>query len=309
MTEKELLKKLEKAKKSEGREPASDKALDFITGPKVEGGVSSDTTDRGNYNPQGEFRPTNHGITNWAFKKYFGYEPSSEDMRNLSKEEAENILRKDYLYEYNVDAIENPKVRAAVLDYLINSGPQAIRDLQRSLNVPVDRSIGPGSIGPQTLSAIGALDDEGEEEFLDDYLTRRTDLIENSPRISDSNKQGLYNRIGKVYNYINENMEGPEDIETMSEKDTKDLHMKHVADFGKRKAESIKKEPSENPILDSERGLREEQRDQRNRDELEQERADALLEKRFGYAPKKEQLVDKERVLREFFQKMLEEEE
>lgn len=110
-----------------------------------EGGWVNDPDD-----PGGE---TNFGISKRQFP--------SLDIKNLTREQAKEIYRKDYwlpLY----DGIENQEVANSLFDMAVNAGVQtAIKLLQRTLN---ELLAGPlvvdGVFGPKTLSAVNACDGE-----------------------------------------------------------------------------------------------------------------------------------------------------
>jgi lysozyme family protein len=94
---------------------------------------------------------TNLGITRATLARWRGHAVSRDDVISLERDEAAAIYRKTYW-----DAIGGGDLPAgldlALFDDAVNSGPaQAVRDLQRALDVPAD-----GLIGPVTEAAIAA---------------------------------------------------------------------------------------------------------------------------------------------------------
>ena len=97
-----------------------------------EGGYINHISD-----PGGE---TNFGISRRAYPHL--------DIKNLTREEAIEIYRKDYWQRCKCDQMQGG-IGLSVFDFAVNAGAnRAIRTLQESLNVIVD-----GWIGPITLDA------------------------------------------------------------------------------------------------------------------------------------------------------------
>lgn len=72
----------------------------------------------------------------------------------VTLEEARDIYRQRYLEAPGFGKIEDPRLRAQLVDFGVNSGPGvAIQKLQEILKVDVD-----GVLGPKTLTAIAAYD-------------------------------------------------------------------------------------------------------------------------------------------------------
>jgi len=206
------------------REPSSvaniDEALDFITSDVIEGGYQNQETDQGNF-LNGKNLGTNHGITPQAYLNYYGVEPSEEDMRNLTKEQAKEIYKSDYLQKPKIDQIQDPNLQTAVMDFGINSGSdRAIKYLQNLVGVQAD-----GVIGPKTLEAINNY----QGDIVSDYLQTRRDFI---TEISKNPKYSMYekgwnNRIdtlGEMLKSETPTLQEPvEEVEAPSEEQVQDL--------------------------------------------------------------------------------------
>jgi lysozyme family protein len=100
----------------------------------VEGGYVNDPADAG-----GE---TKYGISKRAHPDL--------DIKNLTKEQASQILINDYIVEPGFNDLAPGSLRDQLIDFGYHSGPSAaIRTLQAVLGVPVD-----GVLGPSTRVAL-----------------------------------------------------------------------------------------------------------------------------------------------------------
>lgn len=150
-----------------------------------EKGYQNNKKDAGNYVEQSdgskELIGTNFGISAPTLKRYLGRDITVDDMKNLTKEEASDILYKDYYTEPKIDKL--PKdIQKNVFDYYMNSGPVSIRQLQIKAGVTPD-----GIIGPNTIEAFSNLTNE-------DIVNTRVEMIQNSNKIDESLKPGLIKR-------------------------------------------------------------------------------------------------------------------
>lgn len=151
----------------------------------MEGGYQCDPDDKGNWTGGkcgvGELKGTKYGISAMSYPH--------EDIKNLTKERAEYLYKRDYWDRCKCGFMPDP-LSVAVFDYAINSGTvQAIKDLQRSLGVVVD-----GIIGNQT---IGAANSKPLRKTLEDYISRRIDYINEiskKPKLKKY-KAGWLNRV------------------------------------------------------------------------------------------------------------------
>lgn len=76
------------------------------------------------------------------------------DIQDLSRTEARDIYERDFYQRFSLARVSDPRAAEWLLDWLVHSGPSAIRHVQRELGVTVD-----GQIGPQTLTALNRLAD------------------------------------------------------------------------------------------------------------------------------------------------------
>jgi lysozyme family protein len=129
--------------------PAFLRAFQFTCGPKVEGGLSLDPEDNGNWTGgakgKGELRGTKYGI---SAKQY-----PQMDIAALRIEKARDIFERDYWLAMKCDLLP-PRLALCVFDTAVNMGlERAARVLQAALDVAQD-----GVIGPHTLAAARVLD-------------------------------------------------------------------------------------------------------------------------------------------------------
>ncbi|MBB3018573.1 lysozyme family protein [Microvirga lupini] len=105
------------------------------------------------HHPRDPGGATKFGITRETLSRVRGRPVSVEDVRELTRAEAEAIYR--WLYWDVVHADELPPgLDLAVFDLAVNSGPaRAVRMLQTILGVSAD-----GIVGPQTLKAAWQAD-------------------------------------------------------------------------------------------------------------------------------------------------------
>jgi lysozyme family protein len=110
-----------------------------------EGGYVDDPRDPGG--------ATNLGITRATLAAWRGAPVSKDDVRALTRAEAEAIYRAKFWAAVKADDLP-AGVDYAVFDYAINSGPgRAAKALQRAVGQPQD-----GILGPLTLAAVKAAD-------------------------------------------------------------------------------------------------------------------------------------------------------
>lgn len=98
-----------------------------------EGGYQNKTSDSGNY-VDGILIGTNHGISAPVLKAYLGRTPTVEEMKNLSKETATEIYKKNYWSSIRVPEINDKYVAIQYADMYVNSGGNAVKIMKRALN-------------------------------------------------------------------------------------------------------------------------------------------------------------------------------
>jgi len=121
----------------------------------VEGGYSDDKADKGG--------KTKYGIIEVEARKY-GYQG---DMRNLTKDIAEDIYKNKYYLSNNLDKIKDKRVVLSIADWTINSGNWGTKKAQQTVNVlKGDILAVDGVLGEKSIQAINSIN---PEMFLTQY--------------------------------------------------------------------------------------------------------------------------------------------
>jgi len=156
-----------------------------------EGGYQNHKADaRGNTNSLGVSVGTNHGISAPVWEKVIGRPPTVADMKNITKDQARAVYRRDY-----VDAVtkrygikEDNPIFEQVVDMTVNHSPQAVTSmLQRAYGSKVD-----GQPGPNTRAAIAAGGDRGNA-LVDERSKYYEQLIRGNPDLGKY-RNGWHNR-------------------------------------------------------------------------------------------------------------------
>lgn len=132
-----------------------------------EGGYVDHPSDRGG--------PTKYGITRDTLESWRGIALTAQDVAQLPRDEAKEILRYRYIVQPGFDHLDDDRLRAVVVDAGVHSGPrQATLFLQRALDVEDD-----GLLGPVTLKAANGLDPSGVAHAVVRLLAQRMRFLVN----------------------------------------------------------------------------------------------------------------------------------
>lgn len=136
---------------------------------------------------------TNRGITLKLFKRYavsLGLNPTVEDLKNLTEEQAKEIYFQEFWQQMKGDEIESQQIANIVFDGFVNMGGRALKLLQKEAGVAPD-----GKIGPVTLSIVNNSNEAilftGYKDARIDYYKR---LVDRKPQLGVFLK-GWLNRI------------------------------------------------------------------------------------------------------------------
>ena len=105
--------------------------------------------------PEDEGGPTNLGVTLRTYRAYCGNEKTIKDLRNMSYETWQNIMKDLYWDKCLADEIENQSLAEIIVDWCVNSGMVGLRKVQEIAGCRPD-----GIAGPITLSLINSSDAE-----------------------------------------------------------------------------------------------------------------------------------------------------
>lgn len=160
------------------------KLIPFIL--KWEGGFSNHPLDKGG--------ATNKGITISTFRQFFGKNATVEQLKNMTDEQWETILRRGFWDKFGADDIVNQSVANMCVDWAWCSGAAtAIRRVQRLAGVKAD-----GIVGRVTLEAING---KNGKEFFEAVKAGRLSFVEAIVRRDPSQKvfvKGWRNRISSI---------------------------------------------------------------------------------------------------------------
>lgn len=113
----------------------------------AEAGFTENPKDTGNWY-KGKLIGTNHGISAPVLAEYLGRTPTKQEMKNLTKKKADEIIWKNYGEKYGIDSLPR-ELQEIVLHGVVNSEGHAVKIMQKLLGVAAD-----GSVGPMTKRAM-----------------------------------------------------------------------------------------------------------------------------------------------------------
>jgi lysozyme family protein len=137
-----------------------------------EGGFVDDPVDKGG--------ATNKGITFNTFKAYakedLNIEPTLENLKNLTNEQASIIYKKRYWDNINADDIKNGSIAYMLYDFNVTSFSNSAKQLQLSLIDLGKTVIVDGKISKTTVKLINDCD---SEKLFNIFKQRRLDFYQN----------------------------------------------------------------------------------------------------------------------------------
>lgn len=106
-----------------------------------EGGYQSDPRDTGNYF-QGHLIGTNWGISAPVLAEFLGRIPSRQDMMQLTRRTAEQILKANFWTRHYLGELKNQSLATLIYDGVVNHGANGMRILVnkalKSLHKPIE---------------------------------------------------------------------------------------------------------------------------------------------------------------------------
>ena len=167
-----------------------------------EGGYVNDPDDSGG--------ATNKGITIGTWRAYakedLGIEPTLENLKNITNEQATKIYRKRYWEPRGFCKINNDKVGLMIYDWTITSGG-AGKEVQKLLVNEFEQSIAiDGDIGTNTINAINNVQDQNKllnriAEIRKQYYKSLAYDKKGKPTKNLKFLNGWLNRVDKCLNY------------------------------------------------------------------------------------------------------------
>ena len=150
---------------------------------QFEGGYVNHPDDKGG--------PTNCGVTLRTYQDHFGPQKTVADLKNLSREEWEHIMKTGYWDKCKADQIDSQAVAEITVDWCINSGMVGLRRVQELVGAKPD-----GIAGPITLSLINSSD---PRLLFERIKAARNQFYINRVKLNPSQKvfmPGWMNRLG-----------------------------------------------------------------------------------------------------------------
>jgi hypothetical protein len=110
-----------------------------------EGGYTNNPKDKGNYTKSGKLVGTNKGISAKTYEAVFGKEPTVEDMKNITQEQASKIYRDEYYKRYKINELP-VNLQKVAMHMLVMKGPDALKYIQELAGVKQDKIIGDATV-------------------------------------------------------------------------------------------------------------------------------------------------------------------
>lgn len=125
-----------------------------------EGGFSDDDEDSGG--------ATNFGITHDDFAKFLGHAVSTEDVKNMTQDQAQAAYLEFYWTPLRLEAIVNDGVATCIFDTGVNRGISVgSKYAQRVCNILGSELSIDGQIGPLTIAEVNKYD---QSKFINVYF-------------------------------------------------------------------------------------------------------------------------------------------
>lgn len=112
---------------------------------RLEKGFSDDPDDRGG--------ATKDGVTLATFRQFYGESMTVEDLKNMTQEQWNHIMKTGFWDKCKADSIDCQCVAEIIADWCVNSGLSGLRRVQEIVGAKPD-----GIAGPITLSLINSSD-------------------------------------------------------------------------------------------------------------------------------------------------------
>lgn len=127
--------------------------------------------------------PTNMGITQTTLTNYSAKHPESNmpsDVKHLTPNQAREIYKSEYWDNTNIPQINNPRIRNAVFDMSVMSGPTIpTKTIQQTLNEQMNANLPEtGYLGKQTITALNAIPDNKVNDFMKSLIGNRIESLQ-----------------------------------------------------------------------------------------------------------------------------------
>lgn len=152
---------------------------------------------------------TNMGIRQDTLDRFKQKHPNEaknfpQNVKNINKEQASQIYRKDYFDAYGIGEIKHKSLQETLFDSFVNHSPQgparwSQQAINRNTNMKVDED---GIFGPKTRAALNYIDNDNEVKKVNNYiLDKRLEDLKKNQRMLDAKfsnyTKGIPNRIDR----------------------------------------------------------------------------------------------------------------
>jgi lysozyme family protein len=159
-----------------------------------EGGYQCFPEDMGNKNSEGILVGTKYGVTPGTYEQTFGKIPTADDIKNLTIEQFQIVLKKYYWDRWKADEIENQSVANILVDFVWGSGSFGIVIPQGILKVVSD-----GVVGPKTIEALNS---QNQAEFFQKVKDSRIEFVKNIVKRKPSQIKFLQGWLNRINSYV-----------------------------------------------------------------------------------------------------------
>ena len=126
---------------------------------------------------------TNMGITQTTLTNYSAKHPESNmpsDVKHLTPNQAREIYKSEYWDNTNIPQINNPRIRNAVFDMSVMSGPIIpTKTIQQTLNEQMNANLPEtGYLGKQTITALNAIPNSKINDFMKSLIDNRIQSLQ-----------------------------------------------------------------------------------------------------------------------------------
>lgn len=142
--------------------------------------------------PEGEYtdgksqvrdEPTNMGIKQSTLDAYAKTHPGKDfpsDVKELEPSQAKEIYRDLYWDNTNIPQIQNARIRNAIFDMGVMSGPVTpTKTLQKTLNEQMDANLPlTGYLGNQTIKVINSIPENKINDFINALIENRLQSLQ-----------------------------------------------------------------------------------------------------------------------------------
>jgi len=149
----------------------------YPTLSELEGGFQKIASDPGNYNSLGQLVGTKYGISARFFEDHYGYPPTEDDIRSITKEEAKDLYLYNFWNANKANQINSQAVANTIIDMQVSSGrgiriaQEVLRDEFGATKPNGDPISVDGIVGNNTLNALNSVD---PAQFVNEYNYART---------------------------------------------------------------------------------------------------------------------------------------